>query len=41
MKAYVILSKGYEYNDEVFSEPESGVGHQRKSSSQNQRPKKR
>jgi len=26
MKAYVILNKGYEYNDEIYSEPESGGG---------------
>jgi hypothetical protein len=26
MKAYVILNKGYEYNDEIYHEPESGGG---------------
>jgi hypothetical protein len=26
MKAYIILNKGFEYNDEIYSEPESGGG---------------
>lgn len=30
MKAYVILNKGYEYNDEIYSESESGGGHPKK-----------
>jgi hypothetical protein len=27
MKSYIILQKGYEYNDEIYSESDSGAGH--------------
>ena len=30
MKSYIILQKGYEYNDEIYSESDSGVGHPKK-----------
>ena len=26
MKAYIILRKGFEYNDEIYSQPDSGGG---------------
>lgn len=30
MKGYIVLQKGFEYNDEVYSETESGGGHPQK-----------
>ena len=30
MIGYIILQKGFEYNDEVYSEPENGGGHPKK-----------
>lgn len=30
MKSYIILQKGYEYNDEIYSESDSGAGHPQK-----------
>ena len=30
MIAYVVLQKGFEYNDEVYSQSESGGGHPHK-----------